>query len=217
MLRSAVRSIVRALWYLLFVMPGLMWREWLRNVFGPSREEIASADVALKRRIAESEAAPTDRVLARALISSAEAPVGMVEVRRSWKAIASSGSEVAAVEQHFAERSGRLRRRRSTRSIQLTVRRFADEQMAGVVVASAVAQRMPDGTRMRERSANEGDSIRIFEWNRREDGQTTETLLMLHTRQGTALASLSAAHRAPTATWEQEMVELMRNVRSRLR
>ena len=217
MLLRGLRAIVRVLWYVLFVLPGLMWREWVRNVFGPSREEIASAQVALQKRIAESEAAPTDRRLARALIRSGEAPSGIEEVRRNWRAIGSSGTEIAAVEQHFEERSGRFRRRASSRRIRLTLRRVVDEQAAEEVVAAAVAERMGDGTRMRERASIDDSSIRVFEWPRREDGEVVETVLVLHTHQGTAVASLSAAHPAPTPEWEREMTDLMRVVRSRLR
>ena len=183
----------------------------------PTREELAAEEASQRRSAAEVGASPTDRDLARALIRSSEMPHGLSESWRGWSPLDPSDPIVVSAQQSLASKQGRFRRRAPTQRILLELRRYWNEEAASEAMAAPTAHEMPDGGRMRERARGEDEEIRIFEWSRREDWKTVESMLELRLRRGSALAILLATSDAPTPEWERQTIELMRGVGERLR
>ncbi len=216
-LKSVLGTTVKAIWALVFRLPAALWREyWFGGAGGFTDEEIASADLKQQRRMADSDASPTDRNLARALIRVSELPPGVSENWRAWTPLKASDPVLVSVQQSFSERGGRLRRQ--TRSqLLLELSRYWSDDAATQGISNAPTRSLPGGERMRERTLAGDDEMRIYKWSRLVDGQTAESILELRMQRGSATAVLLAQSIAPTPDWERRTIALMRSVGERLR
>ena len=181
-----------------------------------SEQELADAETAQARRIAQVSAAPADRDLARALITSREFPPGLVEVSRSWRLLDRSSAEIASVQQLLVGRRSRLRRRPADRML-LTLSRYRSTAEASRFVEAQPERRMSQGDKPRYRPPTLGDEIRSYEWTIHQSGVAKERVIELRFQRENAIATLLAQTSRPHTEWESEIRDLMRVVGGRLR
>ncbi len=182
----------------------------------PTEQELGDAQAAQARRISQVSASPADRELAAALIRSRDLPRDLEERWRTWTPVDPTTPVVVSARQMLAQRRGRLRRGDGAQLL-LELRRYWSDEAASEAMAAAPTRTLPDGRRMRERPGADNEEIRIYEWNRRENGNTVESVLELRLQRGSAAAVLLTQHNAPTVEWERQAFDLMHTVGQRLR
>lgn len=185
----------------------------------PTDQELGDAQAAQSRRISQVSASPADRDLAGALIRTRDLPRDLEERWRTWTPVDPTTPVVVSARQMLAQRKGRLRRGDGAQLL-LELRRYWSDEAASEAMATPPTRTLPDGRRMRERPAADNEDLRIYEWNRRENGNTVESVLELRLQRGSAAAVLLAqcnAPTVPTVEWERQTIDLMRTVGERLR
>ena len=180
-----------------------------------SDTELAAAEAAQQQAIAEVSANPTDRLLAQALLRSADLPPGFREIWRSWSPLDPTTPIVSSVQQSL-EAWSRAKRNPISQAL-LELRRYATEEDAAAAIETLPDRILADGGRMRQRFGSVEAGVRVYEWSSREGAEITKRVVELRRRRKTALAILLAQSNDPPADWDRQLQDLMRRVGERLR
>ena len=180
-----------------------------------SDEKLAAAEATQQRAIAEVSANPTDRLLAQALLRSADLPFGFREVWRSWSPLDPTTPIVTSVQQSLA--AGSWSKRHPSSQILLDLRRYISEEEAATAIETPPDRVLTDGGRMRQRVSSVGADVRVYEWSRRDGAEVAERVVELRLQRETALAVLLGQAFEPGPDWDRQLLALIRDVGSRLR